>query len=162
MSISEGRPGERVKDVRFTEDVLVVDLLDGTARARIDATRFGPLVMRAATDGDSVARALLAHAGAMLGATTVHVLLTLGMERTAFDIVLARGMFNGGGGELVEALEACVRPVAPDARLNRLEIPPVVGSALMALELVGYTPAPDARSTLADGLATALGTPRTE
>jgi hypothetical protein len=29
MSTSEGRPGERVKDVRFTEDALVVDLLDG-------------------------------------------------------------------------------------------------------------------------------------
>ena len=29
MSISEGKPGERVKDVRLTEDLLVVDLLDG-------------------------------------------------------------------------------------------------------------------------------------
>jgi hypothetical protein len=29
MSISEGRAGERVKDVRFTEDSLVVDLVDG-------------------------------------------------------------------------------------------------------------------------------------
>jgi len=29
MSTSEGRPGARVKDVRFTDDVLVVDLLDG-------------------------------------------------------------------------------------------------------------------------------------
>jgi hypothetical protein len=29
MNISETRPGERVRDVRFTEDVLVVDLLDG-------------------------------------------------------------------------------------------------------------------------------------
>ena len=29
MNTFEGRPGERVKDVRFTEDVLVVDLLDG-------------------------------------------------------------------------------------------------------------------------------------
>jgi hypothetical protein len=29
MGTSEGRPGERVKDVRFTEDALVVDLLDG-------------------------------------------------------------------------------------------------------------------------------------
>lgn len=29
MSTSEIRPGERVKDVRFTEDHLVVDLLDG-------------------------------------------------------------------------------------------------------------------------------------
>jgi hypothetical protein len=29
MSTSEGRPGERVKDVRFTDDTLIVDLLDG-------------------------------------------------------------------------------------------------------------------------------------
>ena len=29
MSTSESKPGERVKDVRFTDDVLVVDLLDG-------------------------------------------------------------------------------------------------------------------------------------
>jgi N-acetylglucosamine kinase-like BadF-type ATPase len=137
----------------------VVDLLDGTARSRIDATRFAPLVMRAATGGDAVARTLLAHAGAMLGGTAVHVLRTLGMERTAFDVVLARGMFNGGGGELVDALEACVRPVAPEARLNLLEIPPAVGSCLMALDLAGHRAAPDARSALANALASALGTP---
>jgi Protein of unknown function (DUF2442) len=29
MGTSEIRPGDRVKDVRFTEDLLVVDLLDG-------------------------------------------------------------------------------------------------------------------------------------
>ena len=29
MSTSEGKPGERVKDVHLTEDLLVVDLLDG-------------------------------------------------------------------------------------------------------------------------------------
>ncbi len=29
MSASELKPGERVKDVRFTEDTLSVDLLDG-------------------------------------------------------------------------------------------------------------------------------------
>jgi len=29
MSTSEGKAGERVRDVRFTDDLLVVDLLDG-------------------------------------------------------------------------------------------------------------------------------------
>ena len=29
MNTSERRPGERVRDVRVTEDVLVVDLVDG-------------------------------------------------------------------------------------------------------------------------------------
>jgi N-acetylglucosamine kinase-like BadF-type ATPase len=140
----------------------VVDLLDGTARGRIDPTLFASLVRTAAAGGDQVARGLLSHAGAMLGGTAVHIITTLGMERTAFDLVLAREMFNGGNGEVVGALEACVRPVAPDARLNRLAIPPVAGAALLALELSGHKPAPDARSTLANGLATALPTPATE
>jgi hypothetical protein len=29
MHVSEVKPGERVKDVRFTEDTLAVDLIDG-------------------------------------------------------------------------------------------------------------------------------------
>jgi len=29
MGTSEGRPGERIKHVRFTDDLLTVDLLDG-------------------------------------------------------------------------------------------------------------------------------------
>ena len=29
MGVSERKPGERVKDVRFTEDTMSVDLLDG-------------------------------------------------------------------------------------------------------------------------------------
>jgi N-acetylglucosamine kinase-like BadF-type ATPase len=137
----------------------VVDLLDGTARGRIDTTRFAPLVRHAAADGDAVARALLARAGAMLGATAVHIVRTLGMERTDFDLVLAREMFDSGSDDLIDALEACVRPVAPNARLKQLAIPPVVGAALMALDLAGHTSAPDARSTLANGLATAIATP---
>ena len=45
----------------------VVDLVDGTARGRIDTTLFTSVVTAAAADGDLVARGLLAHAGAMLG-----------------------------------------------------------------------------------------------
>ena len=37
MGTSEGRPGERVKDVRFTDHVLVVDLLDGRFDAALPA-----------------------------------------------------------------------------------------------------------------------------
>lgn len=139
-----------------SEMTSVVDLLDGMARQRLDASRFTPLVIRAAANGDAVSRELLAHAGAQLGATAVHVVRTLEMERTTFDLVLAREMFNGGGGEVVGAVEACVRPVAPDARLHRLEVPPVVGSALLALELAGRKLSPDARETLAEGLAEAF------
>ena len=132
----------------------VVDLVDGTARGRIDTTLFTPVVMAAAADGDLVARGLLSHAGAMLGATAVHVIRTLRMEHTSFDLVLARHLFDSA--ELGEAVASCVLPIAPGVRVTRLAVPPVIGAALLAVELAGATPSSDARSTLADGLAPAL------
>ena len=138
------------------EAASVVDLLDGVARGRIDPTHFGPLVMLAAAEDDAVARALLAEAGEQLGATAAHIVRTLGMERTGFDVVLSGRMFDRGSNDLVDALERCLLAVAPDARLNRLAMPPVVGAALMALDLAGQTPERGARSTLADGLGSAL------
>jgi hypothetical protein len=35
MNTSERRPGERVRDVRCTEDVLIVDLLEGLLRGAL-------------------------------------------------------------------------------------------------------------------------------
>ncbi|MEO8423664.1 MAG: BadF/BadG/BcrA/BcrD ATPase family protein [Actinomycetota bacterium] len=138
----------------------VVDLVDGTARGRIDTTLFTPVVMAAAAGGDPVARGLLSHAGAMLGASAVHVVRTLHMEQTAFDLVLARHLFDSD--ELFDAVRSCVHPIAPQARLSRLAVPPVIGAALLAVELAGSTPSSDARSTLAGALAPALATPLAE
>jgi N-acetylglucosamine kinase-like BadF-type ATPase len=134
----------------------VVDLVDGTARGRIDTTLFTPVVVAASADGDLVARGLLSHAGAMLGATAVHVIRTLRMEHTSFDLVLARHLFDSV--ELVDAVESCVHPIAPGVRVSRLAVPPVIGAALLAVELAGDTPSRDARSTLSAGLAPALAT----
>ena len=137
----------------------VVDLLDATARGRIDATRFAPLVMRGRRRRCGRPRAARSCGRDARGDGRARR-EDPGHGAHRVRPRAGREMFNGDD-EVVDALEACVRPVAPDARLNRLEIPPVVGSALMALELAGYTPAPDARSTLAKGLAAALGTPGT-
>jgi N-acetylglucosamine kinase-like BadF-type ATPase len=135
----------------------VVEFLDGTARDRIDITSFGPLVIAAAEEGDAVAGGLLALAGSELGGTAAHVVRTLGMQDVEFDLVLARSMFATDSSLLTEALEGCIRPVAPHARPKRLEAPPVIGSALLAVELAGEVPTPTARATLARDVGSALG-----
>lgn len=63
MSTSEGRPGERVKDARFTEDLLVVDLLDGRtmSSAAIGASWTGRITSRFSGRADALKRA--AHRG---------------------------------------------------------------------------------------------------
>jgi N-acetylglucosamine kinase-like BadF-type ATPase len=134
----------------------LVDLLEGVARARIDPVPFAPTIIRAAEDGDAVAGALLASAGRTLGATAAHVAHQLHLEDVAFDLVLAGSMFGAKSPMLIDELEACVRTVAPDVRLVRLECPPVVGAALLAIELAGATPAPDARAALAHDVTSAM------
>ena len=62
-------------------------------------------------------------------------------------------MFQAQTPLMVDAVEACVRPVAPGARLRRLHEPPVVGAALMAIELAGPLAAAGARASLSSGFA---------
>jgi hypothetical protein len=70
------------------------------------------------------------------------------MQTDRFDLLLAGGMFRANTPYLVDGLEAVVRTVAPNVRLQPLADPPVVGAVLME---------PGLRRRLADGIATALG-----
>ncbi len=135
----------------------VVAFLEDAARDRIDVTSFGREVVRASEDGDAVAEGILAGAGGALGDTAVHVIRRLGLEDEAFDLVLAGGMFRAGSEAFVGALEGVVRPAAPRVRLRKLDRPPVVGAALLAVELAGRVVEPTTRRALADEISSALG-----
>jgi N-acetylglucosamine kinase-like BadF-type ATPase len=129
-----------------------VEFLDAAARGRIDITSFASLVLTAASEGDAVAAAILVGAGAALGDSAAHVVRQLHLEEEGFDLVLAGSMFRGENPWMVDALDARVRPTAPGAHLQRLQDPPVVGAALMAIELLGPTAPAGARASLAAGL----------
>jgi N-acetylglucosamine kinase-like BadF-type ATPase len=134
-----------------------VDLLEGASRGRIDPSMFSPEVVRAAGQGDAVARSILIEAGRSLGATAVHVVRRLHMEDGAFDLVLAGGMFRADTRYLVDGLESVVRPVAAGARFRPLEDPPVVGAVLLAIDLTAEEPGPRLRASLSEEVASALG-----
>ncbi len=86
----------------------VVDLLEGTARGRIDSTSFAPLVGRMAARGDDAARAIMRSAGERLGDTAVHVVRRLGMEGTEFDLILGGGLFRSGSPDLIGSVTSRV------------------------------------------------------
>jgi N-acetylglucosamine kinase-like BadF-type ATPase len=134
----------------------VVEFLEGEPGSH-HTTTFSPEVVLAAERGDTVARSILTEAGRSLGETAAHVVRRLGMQVDPFDLVLARGMFRADTRYLVDGLEAVVRPMAPDVRLQPLEDPPVVGAVLMAIDATETPASPEARTTLAAGVATALG-----
>jgi N-acetylglucosamine kinase-like BadF-type ATPase len=157
-----GRGPETVLTARLCEAAgvdSVVDFLEGAGRFRVDTVVFAPVVVRAAESGDAVAQGILGHAGRMLGATAAHVVRTLAMEELAFDLVCAGGLLRSGNRDLVGALSSTVTEAAPEASILFLSDPPVLGSALLALEAAGHPPGPAVRTSLADATSEALGLP---
>jgi N-acetylglucosamine kinase-like BadF-type ATPase len=113
----------------------VAELLERLSRTELDVQGVAPLVTRAAEAGDAVARDIVERAGSALGDAAALVARRLGIEDDQFEVVLAGGLFRSTSPLLEGALEVAVRRVAHRAVLLRLDAPPVVGAALMAMEL---------------------------
>ncbi len=112
-----------------------------------------PLVMRAAEAGDDVARSIVEWAGAALGESAALVARHLDMLDDEFDVVLSGGLFRAGNPLLMDAISRALHPHAPRARPVVLQVPPVVGSVLLALDSVGIALDPERRRAL-DAAAT--------
>jgi N-acetylglucosamine kinase-like BadF-type ATPase len=131
-----------VAGVSDVEDLLEHASRDGAGfrREELEDPRLAPLVIRASDDGDAVARDILDRTGAMLGESAALVARRLRMLDDRFDVVLAGGLFRGGSRPLEDALEVSLRRQVHAAHLVKLDAPPVVGAAIMAMELTGIEP----------------------
>ena len=97
------------------------------------------LIFDVANQGDEVAQSLVRWAGTELGLMSLSVIRQLDMQTAAFDLVMA-GSFYRGSPMIAEALAAQVLTEAPGARLVRLEASPVLGGALLGMEVAGCSP----------------------
>ncbi|NTW11949.1 MAG: hypothetical protein HGA30_01415 [Anaerolineales bacterium] len=96
-----------------------------------------PLVFRVAEEGDAVARELIRWAGCELGEMVNAVIRQLDFENLAFDVVMTGSMFEGGQ-MLIEPMRETIHKLAPNARLVRLKVPPVLGAVMLGMEAGGY------------------------
>jgi N-acetylglucosamine kinase-like BadF-type ATPase len=126
--------------VRAMQRTSVADLLEHVSRTSPPISHLAPVVLEAADEGDAVARAIAEHAGTALGANAGLVARKLGMVEQSFEVVLAGGVLRAGSRILEQALKKELRRSAPSAFPVRLEVPPVVGAALRALENLGHSP----------------------
>jgi N-acetylglucosamine kinase-like BadF-type ATPase len=122
---------------------------------RIDL--FAPLVFEAAEAGDVVARTIAERAGATLGSTAGQVTRRLGMDELPVEVVMAGGVFRSGSRALITAFEREIHRTAPNAVSTRLEVPPVVGAALRAMELAGAVDLGEAHLRLSLEVIRSLG-----
>jgi len=96
-----------------------------------------PLIFTGALHNDQVACRLIRDLGEEVGVTIRAFLRRMNLLETPCDAVLGGSVFYGDGPLLLETIRAAVCPVAPLVQLKRLDVKPVVGAALLALDRAG-------------------------
>lgn len=110
---------------------------------RIDEDRIGelsPVVFRAASDGDAVAREIVDRLADELATMATALARRLGLTRRSVEVVLAGGVFQTDDEPFIERLRARIRAAVPGATLVRPDVRPVAGAALEGLERLGLDP----------------------
>jgi len=115
----------------------IIDWVYTPGREPKDIAYLVPLVREAEAEGDEAARLVMAGAGAELGLLVGAVVRRLGL-RGEFPVSLNGGVFKQPS-VYIMAFEDAVRREAPDCALIRPRMPPVLGSALLALRAAGVS-----------------------
>lgn len=124
----------------------VTAVLEGIQTGRISEypSQLAPVVFAAAAQGDAVAQALVDRQADELVAMVVSAVRRLRLARRDVDVVLGGGIFAAGDGPFEARIACGVRAVAPAARVRRLDVPPIVGAALLACDRLGTAARADA------------------
>jgi len=96
-----------------------------------------PDVFAAAGRGDAVARAILDRLADEIVAMAGAAVRRARLVRRAPPVVLAGGIFRADDAAFFDRIRDGIGRVAPGAQVVRLDAPPVLGAALLALDLLG-------------------------
>jgi N-acetylglucosamine kinase-like BadF-type ATPase len=115
----------------------IIDWVYSPGREPRDIAYLVPLVREAEAEGDEAARLVMAGAGAELGLVASAVIKRIGLSG-GFPLSLNGGVFKQPS-VYITALKETVRREAPDCIFIRPRMPPVLGSALLALKAAGVS-----------------------
>ncbi|MEU5694716.1 BadF/BadG/BcrA/BcrD ATPase family protein [Actinosynnema sp. NPDC020468] len=104
-----------------------------------------PVLFAVAASGDAVAKAVVDRM-----VEEVVLLASVSLRRLALldepvDVVLGGGVLTGSAGVVVDAVTRGLAEVAPLAAVRVVDVPPVVGAALLGLDALGAEPGAELR-----------------
>jgi N-acetylglucosamine kinase-like BadF-type ATPase len=102
---------------------------------------WAPTVFQAAYGGDEVAREAVAWSGRELAESACGVIRQLGFQDMEFEIIMAGSVFSGGD-LYIEPMQETIHKVAPGAQFVKLEVPPVVGGVVLAMQKINLPTIP--------------------
>lgn len=114
-----------------------LDVTMAIYRGRLDEVRLlelAPDVFAAAAEGDRVARAIVDRLADEIVTMAAAALRRLRLLRREPAVVLAGGIFRADDALFLDRIRDGVTRVAPGTSIVRLDAPPVLGAALLALD----------------------------
>jgi len=118
----------------------VAEVGEAVRYRRIPVARLGELapgVVRAAEEGDAVARQLVDRLADEVVLMAARAFADLGFTERSVRVLLGGGMLRAGTGLLYDEVVARLARAAPQARPTPVTEPPVLGAALDALDTAG-------------------------
>jgi N-acetylglucosamine kinase-like BadF-type ATPase len=120
----------------------------------IELTELAPLLLRAAQAGDGVARTVVNRLADEISVMAITAMRRLGLTVLPAPVVLGGGVITARNPLLMASIGRQLTEAAPEAQVRVIEVPPVVGAALLGLDQAAAPPAAEAR------LRAAYETPR--
>ncbi|QNE23155.1 ATPase [Kribbella qitaiheensis] len=114
-----------------TELIEALHLGDIPVARRLEAT---PLLFQVAAAGDAVAADVVRHQAEEIVAMAVVAMRRLDMLDEPTDVVLGGGVLTAGHPMLIETVTRLLSAAAPKAVPHVVDVPPVVGAALLGLD----------------------------
>jgi N-acetylglucosamine kinase-like BadF-type ATPase len=130
-----------MRSARKVTEALYTGALDGDRLAEL-----APSVFRDAAAGDAVAQDIVGRQADEIATMANAAIRKLGMRDLDLDVVLGGGVFRSRWAPFFERIDAGVHAFAPHASIVRLTVPPVVGAAMLGLDLLGGTKPAHARA----------------
>ena len=106
-------------------------IYDDPDKAMREIAQLSKIAVRAAEEGDKVARGILKDAAKELAVAVIAVIEQLRMERDEFQVAYVGGVFEAGG-LILDPLREEIQAFAPRAEFAPPIDPPVIGAAKMA------------------------------
>jgi N-acetylglucosamine kinase-like BadF-type ATPase len=118
-----------------------------------ELTGLAPLLLRAADEGDPVARAVVNRLAGEISVMAITAMRRLDITGLATPVILGGGVITARNPLLMDGITRQLTEAAPRAQVRVIDVPPVVGAALLGLDQAGASPAAEARLRAAYGVA---------
>ena len=134
----------------------VEDVTIGIHKGKIgedDLTGLAPLLLRAADEGDPVARTVVSRLADEISVMSITAMRRLGLTGLATPVILGGGVITARNPLLMAGITGQLAAAAPAADVRVIDVPPVAGAALLGLDQVHAPPAAAACLRAAYGIA---------